>query len=77
MEYAEYIGYVHISQPSLSPIDKKVIDHNLYSKAINKYFSNEIISIEMLVDNKSKLIETISNSIKVVKEIYLGQHSNI
>ena len=69
VKYGEkYFGYVHISDPYLTPLEN-IIFHENSAKVIKSKLNPEIISLEV---NQSQVtdIKELQNSIKLVKELY-------
>lgn len=64
----KYFGYVHISDPYLTPLENMIFHENS-AKVIKSELNPEVISLEV---NQSQVanIKELQNSIRLVKELY-------
>ncbi|HGJ5858862.1 MAG TPA: sugar phosphate isomerase/epimerase family protein [Arsenophonus nasoniae] len=72
-ESSTFIGHIHISEPQLTPLGEKKVNHDLIANAIKYYLPDFIVSIEMIASEKKSHIAAIERAIKIANSHYVNK----
>ncbi len=64
------VAHIHLSEPHLSPLENYSEFQTNCAQLIKNYLDNKIVCIEMLTNRAADPIQSISQSIKLAKELY-------
>jgi len=66
----DLIGHIHLSEADLIPIVRENQNHLSIAPIIKKYFSNRVLSIEMLSSRNESNLKIIKDAVEAVHMIY-------
>lgn len=68
--HGDLVGHIHISEPFLSPIGTREVDHRCFGAAIRQNLPSFPVTIEMLVPEKDNVLLAIRRAFVVADEAY-------
>ena len=66
----DIIGFVHLSEPGLKPLEKNAEKHSYIATCLKKYIPHIIIAIEILTPQHELDLSAVETSIKIATEFY-------
>lgn len=69
-KYAPLIHHIHASEPNLVPLGDGEVDHNKIANILKKYFSDHLISVEMLATSNEAHSISIERSLNLAALYY-------